>query len=335
MAGLGHGQHQLFAMVLLALVGDGTVAVPRLAAPTPIGPVQIWHSLGERAQLSPAHQHEPPVPLQPPTAEDPAAQPAALVGGSSVGPAWTRGELEPPAGEKDMDGWTASVYTPEQQLRLAVDEAGHLVENTIHNAPRKAAVASPEDSSVGRGGDFSEEFTVADRAEQPVQYPAHWGEPPTFGTMDLRKLPGGYGTGSSTLAAWIQQHLDADLTAKAASSTSVATPTPDRPADYVGGARSLEGFALAPPQAGTCSGVAGCSAHTDERNCVMGRNCRWAATAVAKPPKGCVTWYDGCNDCTMRRGQLVCTRMACFAEGDPFCKTWRDGRRCTDADTCE
>ena len=45
-------------------------------------------------------------------------------GMGTIGPAYTRGEIEPPAGEKDMGGWTAAVYTAEQQRRLGVDESG-------------------------------------------------------------------------------------------------------------------------------------------------------------------------------------------------------------------
>ena len=41
-------------------------------------------------------------------------------------------------------------------------------------------------------------------------YPAHWGSPPKRQTRDYRKLPGGYGFGSSTLAKWIQKNLDND-----------------------------------------------------------------------------------------------------------------------------
>jgi len=41
-------------------------------------------------------------------------------------------------------------------------------------------------------------------------FPAHWGQPPEIQTMDYRPLPGGYGFGSSTLAAWIQRNLDKD-----------------------------------------------------------------------------------------------------------------------------
>ena len=41
-------------------------------------------------------------------------------------------------------------------------------------------------------------------------YPSHWGVPPARQTKDLTSLPNGFGEGSSTLARWIQQHLDAD-----------------------------------------------------------------------------------------------------------------------------
>ncbi len=41
-------------------------------------------------------------------------------------------------------------------------------------------------------------------------FPAHWGDPPSRQTRDLRPLPGGYGRGSSTLARWIQENLDRD-----------------------------------------------------------------------------------------------------------------------------
>merc|ERR1712216_527532 len=44
-----------------------------------------------------------------------------------VGPAWTRGEIEAPKGEKNMGTWTAAVYTAEQQARLGVDEASKQV----------------------------------------------------------------------------------------------------------------------------------------------------------------------------------------------------------------
>ena len=41
-------------------------------------------------------------------------------------------------------------------------------------------------------------------------FPQHWGDLPAIQTQDYRKLPGGYGFGSSTLANWIQEKLDND-----------------------------------------------------------------------------------------------------------------------------
>merc|ERR1719454_1876865 len=38
-------------------------------------------------------------------------------------------------------------------------------------------------------------------------YPESWGEPPMIQTMDYRPLPGGYGHGSSTVAAWILEQM--------------------------------------------------------------------------------------------------------------------------------
>ncbi len=51
---------------------------------------------------------------------------------SVIGPAWTRGEIEKPAGERDMGGWTSTFYTTEQQHRLQVDQYGvPLLDSTI------------------------------------------------------------------------------------------------------------------------------------------------------------------------------------------------------------
>eukprot|EP00618_Florenciella_parvula_P035784 CAMPEP_0119478320 /NCGR_PEP_ID=MMETSP1344-20130328/8113_1 /TAXON_ID=236787 /ORGANISM="Florenciella parvula, Strain CCMP2471" /LENGTH=586 /DNA_ID=CAMNT_0007512483 /DNA_START=41 /DNA_END=1797 /DNA_ORIENTATION=+ len=65
------------------------------------------------------------------------AEGGPMLGGSGgIGPAWTRGEIEKPAGEKDMGSWKALVYTEEQQARLGVNEAGEKVE-------AEAAAAAP------------------------------------------------------------------------------------------------------------------------------------------------------------------------------------------------
>lgn len=53
-------------------------------------------------------------------------------------------------------------------------------------------------------------------AQVTNRFPAHWGPPPRIETRDYRKLPGDYGFGSSTLARWIQEHLDKDQTGAAA-----------------------------------------------------------------------------------------------------------------------
>ena len=53
---------------------------------------------------------------------------ATFVGGhqlGSIGPAWLRGEIEKPLGEKNMGTWIALMYTPEQQERLNVDAEGN------------------------------------------------------------------------------------------------------------------------------------------------------------------------------------------------------------------
>ena len=72
----------------------------------------------------------PPAPVTPVAASNgapsaPVAPPAVMGGVAALGPAWTRGEIERPQGEKDMGSWTAAVYTPEQQARLGVDEQGN------------------------------------------------------------------------------------------------------------------------------------------------------------------------------------------------------------------
>mmetsp|Transcript_22142 Transcript_22142/g.30424 ORF Transcript_22142/g.30424 Transcript_22142/m.30424 type:complete len:118 (-) Transcript_22142:924-1277(-) len=61
--------------------------------------------------------------------------------------------------------------------------------------------------------DSSEERIEDDEersAQTQTKFPEHWGEPPKIQTRDYRVLPGGYGYGSSTLAKWIQKHLDED-----------------------------------------------------------------------------------------------------------------------------
>lgn len=48
--------------------------------------------------------------------------------------------------------------------------------------------------------------------DRPV-FPAHWGPRPEYETMDIVSLPGGYGSGSSTMAGWIRGKLAEDKAA--------------------------------------------------------------------------------------------------------------------------
>eukprot|EP00438_Fugacium_kawagutii_P031449 Skav200325 [mRNA] locus=scaffold1760:150800:168374:- [translate_table: standard] len=76
----------------------------------------------------------------------PAPAPAGRIG--MVGPAWTRGEMERPAGTKDMGTYKTLVYTPEQQGRLGVDESGDKVAKEVPLA--KASSPAPLPVPAGK-----------------------------------------------------------------------------------------------------------------------------------------------------------------------------------------
>jgi len=69
----------------------------------------------------------------------------------AVGPAWTRGEMEAPGGEKDMVGYVVAVYTEEQQARLGVDEKGNTVDVAAAAAAPAAAAPAPAPAKIGGG----------------------------------------------------------------------------------------------------------------------------------------------------------------------------------------
>jgi len=60
-------------------------------------------------------------------ASRPEEQPKTVHRVSMLPPPWVRGEIEAPAGKKDMGSWVAAVYTEEQQARLGVNEWGEKV----------------------------------------------------------------------------------------------------------------------------------------------------------------------------------------------------------------
>lgn len=43
-------------------------------------------------------------------------------------------------------------------------------------------------------------------------------------------------------------------------------------------------------------------------------------------PIDCLTWYDGCNQCSVQDGAIqMCTMMACFVHGEPECLGYEVG----------
>jgi len=70
---------------------------------------------------------------------------------------------------------------------------------------------------AGCGFDANRCWTATDAlGRNPLPYPAHWGKPPRQQTEDVKRLPGDYGKGSSTLYVWIKQHLHKDSEARKA-----------------------------------------------------------------------------------------------------------------------
>jgi hypothetical protein len=78
------------------------------------------------------------LPTSGPPSKAAAASPAKSGGVGVIGPAWTRGEIEAPAGSEDMGGWQAAVYTPEQQKRLNVDAQGNKLAMPAAASPAKS-----------------------------------------------------------------------------------------------------------------------------------------------------------------------------------------------------
>ena len=91
---------------------------------------------------------------------------------SAAGPAWTRGELESPQGaRRTANGYAAAVYTPEQQERLGVDEAGTAkgLLHTVASSPRtKKATFADEPRREEQGGGGEPELSVLDSIASSV-----------------------------------------------------------------------------------------------------------------------------------------------------------------------
>ena len=52
----------------------------------------------------------------------------------AVGPAWSRGEAEAPKGQKNTGAGVQSVYNPEQQRQLGIDEHGTPIDTALNEA---------------------------------------------------------------------------------------------------------------------------------------------------------------------------------------------------------
>ncbi len=55
------------------------------------------------------------------------------------------------------------------------------------------------------------------------------------------------------------------------------------------------------------------------RTAVTPRACRLRDTQGACVPSACEVWFDGCNQCMVRDGSLLCTRRACVSPSDGRC----------------
>jgi hypothetical protein len=43
-------------------------------------------------------------------------------------------------------------------------------------------------------------------------------------------------------------------------------------------------------------------------------------------PLNCLTWYDGCNTCSVNNGNIEgCTLMYCFTTNEPYCQAFSPG----------
>ena len=69
---------------------------------------------------------------------------------------------------------------------------------------------------------------------------------------------------------------------------------------------------------GTCMPV--CPTSRDEYgNCIT-------IETVPQIPHNCVTWYDGCNTCSVGNGNIQgCTMMMCFTQNEPYCQVFTRG----------
>mmetsp|Transcript_63054 Transcript_63054/g.133097 ORF Transcript_63054/g.133097 Transcript_63054/m.133097 type:complete len:648 (+) Transcript_63054:139-2082(+) len=108
-----------------------------------------------------------------------------------LGPAWTRGEIEKPAGTRSMGSYSVLFYTPEQQARLGVDEQG----NKQQAVPQ---VAAPTVRVVSQ--------TMTGAAPAPVPAPAKCGAiGPAWTRGEIEKPAGTKNMGTYTIGVYTEE----------------------------------------------------------------------------------------------------------------------------------
>jgi len=112
----------------------------------------------------------------------------------------------------------AAIYSKLARIKWAGAKRGKLTEEELkqyHNLREQLAkLKKGGTDSKGRpekGDTDSKGRPGNDEGnKQAKKFPPHWGKPPALQTKDLVKLPGNFGKGSSTLARWIEEHMEAD-----------------------------------------------------------------------------------------------------------------------------
>ena len=98
---------------------------------------------------------------------------------SSIGPAWTRNEIEAPKGEKNMGSWISLVYTKEQQKRLQIDENGNslnrqdnftlILKNNITNTTTEFTISDWEVEKFNIDNKFKSEYEALIEAQEELR----------------------------------------------------------------------------------------------------------------------------------------------------------------------
>ena len=128
--------------------------------------------------------------------------------------------------EKWLEGHKAEAAKLERDLEVKIAEANKNPDKREVEIHVKNLVAEHDANMAGHA---VERKNLEDRLAElikipevvicifpPRPFPPHWGKPPPMQTKDFRPLPGNFGpeNGSSTLCAWVERNINADLANK-------------------------------------------------------------------------------------------------------------------------